>query len=374
MSYTELGYLQSSNAVAQFIAVPFMGALSDKYGRKPLLIISIFGTIVSFYLFATANSVTMLFASRILDGLLGGNISLAHSYISGKFESYNFSDPFLTLLLDVTEEKDRTKSMGVIGAAFGIGFIVGPPIGGLLSQYDYAFPSYVALGLSVLNLFSVVFFLKESLPVELRSQKIMESSYISSFKDSLYESVHNAPLQHVLWKRFLFMVSFTIFELWIGLFTSDILNLRPREGNLYLFWFGLVYSMASGFIRVLVKRYDERNILVASLVVLATFNLVVGLTTNLFVFALYLVPLGLASGICSTIISSDVSKKTNPALKGGTLGISSALGSMSRIIAPNLNSFTTQWLNLSAPTVLCGVLCIYLAYLSYMPVSKKINK
>lgn len=88
MSYTELGYLQSSNAIAQLIAVPFMGALSDKYGRKPLLLVSITGTIISFYLFATANSVPMLFISRILDGLLGGNISLANSYIAGMWRNF----------------------------------------------------------------------------------------------------------------------------------------------------------------------------------------------------------------------------------------------------------------------------------------------
>lgn len=83
MSYNQLGYLQASNALSQLIAVPIIGALSDKYGRKPLLILSICGTILSFYLFATAKTVTVLFMSRIIDGILGGNVSLAHSYLSG---------------------------------------------------------------------------------------------------------------------------------------------------------------------------------------------------------------------------------------------------------------------------------------------------
>lgn len=263
--------------------------------------------------------------------------------------------------------------MGIIGAAFGLGFIVGPPIGGILSQYDYSLPSYLALLLSVINLLSVIFFLKESLPEENRSQKIMESSYLTSLKHSLRECYENDKLRKVLWKRFVFMVVFTIFELWIGLYASDVLNLSAREGNLYLFWYGLIYSVASGFIRVLVKRYDEKSILAVSLIVLVLFYFIAGFSSNLILFALYMVPLGLASGICNTIISSDVSKNAKPTLKGGALGISSALGSMSRIIAPNLNSFATQWLNLSAPTVICSILCLYLAFMSYGPLRKKIK-
>lgn len=96
MTYNQLGYLQASNALSQLIAVPIIGALSDKYGRKPLLLLCISGTILSFYLFATAKTVTMLFLSRIIDGVLGGNVSLAHSYLAGNlFYNVEFNISFV---------------------------------------------------------------------------------------------------------------------------------------------------------------------------------------------------------------------------------------------------------------------------------------
>lgn len=127
MSPVEIGLLQTSNAAAQFFAVPVLGSLSDKYGRRPLLILSVFGTLVSFVMLALATSPTMLFASRILDGLLGGNISLAQVYVAGMFSlraasrlpPHNIGLQSNFFSLDITSESDRTKGMGILGAAFG---------------------------------------------------------------------------------------------------------------------------------------------------------------------------------------------------------------------------------------------------------------
>src|ERR1700744_4353604 len=131
---TTLGFLMAAFSGAQFIATPILGALSDKYGRKPLLAISLLGTCISFIMFACAGGIIMLFAARLLDGLTGGNISVAQAIIS-----------------DTSTSKDRAKKFGILSSAFGFGFIIGPAIGGLLSNYGAQLPFYFAAGISFIG-------------------------------------------------------------------------------------------------------------------------------------------------------------------------------------------------------------------------------
>ena len=157
-SLTLIGLLGTANALGQLVAAPIIGRLSDRYGRRPLLIVSISGTVFGFLMLGLANSLWMLFLSRILDGFLGGNITLAQAYIT-----------------DVTDNKERAKGLGLIGAAFGLGFIIGPAMGGTLAgDGNYALPALIASGLAFLNLLGVFFWLPESLPPEERERQARE--------------------------------------------------------------------------------------------------------------------------------------------------------------------------------------------------------
>src|SRR3712207_1474474 len=148
-----VGVLIASYSLMQLVATPYLGALSDRTGRRPVLIISQVGTVVSFILLGLANSLPLLFLARILDGISGGNISTAQAYIS-----------------DITDEDGRAKAYGLIGAAFGLGFILGPALGGLLSQGEnHHIPAFVAAGISLLSLLLTVFVLPESLPADRRN-------------------------------------------------------------------------------------------------------------------------------------------------------------------------------------------------------------
>ena len=134
-------------AAAQFIAAPLLGKLSDRYGRRPILLISLFGSAVGYFIFGIGGALWVLYISRLIDGFTGGNVSIANAYIT-----------------DVSSEKDRTKSLGIIGAAFGLGLIIGPILGGLLSQISLSAPVYVA---GLFSLFATIvgfFILPESLP------------------------------------------------------------------------------------------------------------------------------------------------------------------------------------------------------------------
>ena len=132
-SPTTIGLLFASFSVAQFIAAPVLGELSDRWGRRPILIFSLLGTVVSFALLAMAHSITMLFIARIVDGLSGGNITTARAYIA-----------------DVTPVEDRAKRYGLIGAAFGLGFIFGPALGALFAHISYTAPIWVAAAVSAI--------------------------------------------------------------------------------------------------------------------------------------------------------------------------------------------------------------------------------
>ena len=165
-----VGLLAASYAAAQFIGAPLLGRLSDQYGRRPILLVSIAGTIAGFILLGLAEPLgaaiggaliavntavlLLLFISRILDGLTGGNISVAQAYIS-----------------DISTPENRNKALGIIGAAFGLGFIIGPAVGGLLStRFGYAAPAWAAAGLATINLLAVFFWLPESISPERRAE------------------------------------------------------------------------------------------------------------------------------------------------------------------------------------------------------------
>ncbi len=143
------GILMASYAVGQFFAAPIVGRLSDRFGRKPLFLFSIGGTFLSLLLLGLAPSLPFIFASRILDGLTGGNITVAQSYI-----------------VDITDDKNRAKGFGIIGMAFGFGFIIGPLFGGLLSRFGLSTPAFVAAGIAATNLLLISIILPESLSAE----------------------------------------------------------------------------------------------------------------------------------------------------------------------------------------------------------------
>lgn len=135
----------SSFSLFQFISAPILGRLSDIYGRRPLLIASQISTFISFLILAKSTSLTMIFLSRAVDGLLGSNFTIAQAYIS-----------------DISTKKNRSKAFGISGIAFGIGFLIGPAIGGFLSKFGFSVPAFIASGISFLTILATFFFLPET--------------------------------------------------------------------------------------------------------------------------------------------------------------------------------------------------------------------
>jgi len=148
---TQIGLLTAAYSFFQLVASPILGKLSDRYGRKKILMISQFGSAIGYLMLAFSNNLPLLFVSRIIDGITGGNISIAQAYIA-----------------DVTTKENRAKGMGMIGAAFGLGFIFGPAIGGFLSQFGYMYPALFAMVVGLITVLLTHLFLPETVNIKER--------------------------------------------------------------------------------------------------------------------------------------------------------------------------------------------------------------
>jgi multidrug resistance protein len=203
-----IGLLTAAFSIAQFFATPVLGSLSDRFGRRPILILSLIGTAASFVLFGLANSVFMLFAARILDGLTGGNISVAQAMIS-----------------DISSPKERAKNFGILGSAFGFGFVIGPAIGGLLSRYGMKVPFFFAAGIAILGVLLTLFFLKETNKVGKEKAKEKSSFTFMSLITVLKKPVIGTAVFTG------FLLTMAQFTMLIGFqtFSVDQLKLNPTH-------------------------------------------------------------------------------------------------------------------------------------------------
>ncbi len=344
-----VGLLLGANALTQLLGAPVLGRLSDHYGRKPMLLLSLAGTVVGFLMLGLARSLTMLFASRIVDGFLGGNISLAQAYIS-----------------DVTEGKERTKGFGLIGASFGLGFIFGPALGGALAGGgNYALPALVAAGLSFLNLLGVLVWLPESLPREGRERQAREPRAAFSLR-ALWEALSRPCVGPLLQTQLFYSLAFTIFETVFSLFALERLRLDARTTSFVLTYVGILVVLVQGVgIRLLVRRFTDKQMVFGGSALLALSLLAWAFSSSLEVLLVVLVPLALASGVLRVAINTALTRSVWPEEVGGTLGLSAALGSLTRVVAPTVGGFLLGRVGAPAPGVLGAVLMAWLVYYTW---------
>jgi DHA1 family tetracycline resistance protein-like MFS transporter len=346
---TLIGFLAASNAVTQLIGAPIIGRLSDRYGRRPLLIVSILGTVASFLLLGFADSLWMLFLSRALDGLLGGNVSLARAYIT-----------------DITGEEERASSMGKIGATFGLGFIFGPALGGVLSYGgNYARPAFIAAGLSLLNLIGVILWLPESLPPGERGEESTEGR--RWFKLSgLREALGRPCVGPLLIIRLVSAVAFTMFHTIFSTYALYRFDLQSQSTSYLLTYVGALVVIIQGWgIGKLTERFNERAIAFAGVALLPLGMLGWALAPRVWVLLIVLAPLSLASGILNTVISSLLSKVAHREETGGVLGIAASMGSLARVISPVAGGTLIDQLGTWAPGVLGAVIMVLLLPYAY---------
>lgn len=282
-SDTVIGFLVAIYAAGQFLGAPILGRLSDQYGRRPILLLSIFGTLVGFLILGFANTLWLLFLSRLIDGLTGGNISVARAYIS-----------------DVTTDEDRAKGLGVIGAGFGLGFIIGPATGGILSQWGFALPAFVAAGLTLLNLILVFLWLEESLPIEERKNTTSKKSLFSF--NALGDALKRPYVGTLLITRFFFGIAFSIFESIFSLYALRKFNLSAEQTGLVLTYVGvLTVIVQGGLMGRITKRFSEKSLISSSIAIMAIALIGWGLAPSIPVLLVVLAPIAYAGGVLAYV-------------------------------------------------------------------------
>ena len=352
-----VGLLVASYAAAQLIGAPLLGRLSDRYGRRPILLLSVAGTLLGFLLLGlaeplgkhlssvfaplSANFMTLLilFLSRIIDGATGGNITVAQAYIT-----------------DVTDEQNRAKGLGLIGAAFGLGFIIGPAIGGALSQWGYSLPAFVAASIAFLNLLAIFFFLPESLTPERRASLSQRPSF--SFA-TLWQALNRPKVGPLLHLRFFFGLAFATFQTIFALYAQAI-GLSPQTTGLVLAYVGLLTVIVQGgLMGRLTRRFTENWLIITGLWVMTGTLLAWAITTNLSLLLIVLLPLSLSGGVLNTVLQSALSKSVSRDEVGGILGISTSVEAMTRVIAPAVGGFLLQSLGVWAPGIFSAILLFW---------------
>ena len=370
-SATVVGLLTASYAAAQFIGAPVLGRLSDRHGRRPVLLVSIFGTAAGFLLLGLAVPVgtflagllpgsfvgqdsvavtnamilAILFVSRILDGITGGNISVVQAYIT-----------------DITDEENRARGLGLIGAAFGLGFVIGPAVGGALSAGDrYAIPAYFAAGLAFLNWLAVYLWLPESLTEEVKAQLVALPSRAILSVSELVRAMKRprfGPLLHV---RLFYGVAFAMFTGVFALYALYRLQLDSTQTGYILAYFGVLIVLVQGVaIGRLAKRFPESRLILVATAILAVSLLAWAFTPSVLVLLIVAVPLAFASGVLNTVINSSITKSVYPEEVGGALGVSTSIESLTRIIGPVAGAFLLDVLGPWAPGVLGALIMAWL--------------
>ena len=325
------GLLVASYAAAQLIGAPVLGRLSDRLGRRPLLLASVFGTFVGFLLLGFANTLWMLFAARVIDGFTGGNLSIAQAYIT-----------------DVTDAKDRSKGLGLIGAAFGLGFIIGPVTGGLLSQFGYAVPAFAAAAMSFANLALIYFWLPESLTAEKRASATDKKPAFSL--SALLTALQRPFTGSLLVTRFFFGLAFAIFQTIFSLYALTKFNLTATETGYVLTYVGLLSVITQGFLVGRITAKFREDILIVACVALMAVSLIGwALAPSVFALLVILTPTALSGGILNTLLSSTLTKAVSPQEVGGILGLSASVESATRIFAPVIGGALLQQVGTWAP-------------------------
>lgn len=316
---TLVGLLGTVNGLGQLIAGPTIGRLSDRYGRRPLLILALSGTIIGFLLLGFAQSLWMIFLSRIVDGLLGGDTALARAYIT-----------------DITEPKDRAKSLGLIGAAFGLGFIIGPVMGGVLGQFGLNVPALVAAALSIINLVGILIWLPESLPPSER-QKRQANPHTAFNLFNLIDELKRPCVGPLLIIQLFYSFAFTLFQSNFALYAKEVLGLDVQSTGLVLTYVGLLSVIVQGFaIGKLTKAFKERKLIIVSILMLAVTLLVWGFTQDLWLLLIILAPIALGAGLLNTLITSQITKAVYQEDVGGTLGLANSVQTLAQIITPGI--------------------------------------
>lgn len=362
---TTIGILMSCNAVAQFLFNPIWGRFSDKYGRRPVMLITVLGSAIAYGLFGFANSIFMLFVSRTLAGVAGATIGVAQSYIS-----------------DLTTKENRSKVLGQLGAAFAMGFVFGPALSGFLANPDfylktvnygidlsflaphsYSIPGYLSGSLSLINFVMVYFFLQES------NQTVKEPKEAKERKafdwKGFTEVMKNNEMIMLIGIQFISMISLSNLFSTFALFLQKRFDYGIYESSLIFAYFGICSAIIQGLlVGKLVKRFSEAKLLCVSTFLLTVGMFMISYMPNIYLILIASTLIFFGNGIINPCLTSLITQRAKDNQTGVTLGVSQSIGSLARIFGPLWGGFIFQFAGYHYPYLTGGIFALVSFFMS----------
>jgi multidrug resistance protein len=341
-----IGLLTASYALAQLVFAPVWGRLSDRVGRRPVIMASLLGTCAASLMLGLAGSLWLLFVARVLDGISGASYAAAQAYVA-----------------DVTAPEDRARGMGLIGAAFGLGFVIGPALGALCAAADPRLPFFVAAGLAAANLVAAWYRLPESRRPGLARARSRWSALSAALADRRL-----APL---VWLSFLGNFGFVAMEATFALFGERRFDFGLTQTGLVFAYIGVVAAVVQGAgVGPVVRRYGEGKVMLAGLAGTAVALALLAACHDLWALIPVLGLLAGASGLAFATVTALVSQRAGAHVQGETLGVLAAVGSLARVTSPVVATALLQHVGIGSPFVLGAalfVVCLWLGARTLSP-------
>lgn len=344
-------------SLMQFFFAPWWGQLSDRVGRRPVLLIGLFGSAASYLLFGLAGSLATLFIARALAGIMGANIGVAQAYVA-----------------DVTSAEDRARGMGLIGAAFGLGFIFGPAIGGALSTLGSAAPFYGAAALAGTNGILAIFWLPEPLPRPDHSGRSRHQPGFVMRMRLLWRSLSSRALGLSYAVFFAITFAFAGLEATFSLWGSRRWELSPAQIAYWFTYIGVLFTIVQGLlVGPLARRIGERRLVVIGCAAFVTGMIGIAAAQSLAVLAAALAALAFGQGTVVPSVSSLISKAAGVGEQGRLLGVSQSLSALGRIVGPVWAGVAFASIGIGAP-FLTGALAVGLVAIAFVSLSSPLPR
>ena len=327
------GLLLTCYSAFQFIGAPFLGALSDSSGRKPILLVSQAGTLLAwlvflFALFLPSNNllgfavpIWIIMLSRILDGITGGNTSVANAYVA-----------------DITTREEKSYIFGYLGGIAGIGMIIGPGLGGLAASTSLGYKGtiLVAVAISTITLLAISFWLKESLPLEERRERKKHNIWHSLFIPGRIKAANPRPIIKLLFTTKLFFTMMMAFYIGtIALYLIDLFHFKEHELGVFFFVVGVFLAFNQAFLsKRFIKRFGEFKTLLIGLSLCVIGLFAITTTDNLYLFIAFYYAMNLGLSLCFPTFNALISVHADPQKSGEIMGISESINSFSMAVFP----------------------------------------
>ncbi len=339
-----VGLLIASYSIMQFLFTPFWGRLSDRIGRRPVLLISLAASFAGYLIWGFSTSLIWLFASRIVAGFGNANIAVAQAYIA-----------------DITTKENRARGMGMVGAAFGLGFVLGPALGCLLVQNGLGFVGFVAAGFSLVDLILTFFLLPEP-----KERGTFGNDRFGLGIDFYIKNVTSAKLRVSFLIFFISTFAFANMEATLVLLTSKLYNWGPKENGLLFVYIGiLIVIVQGGMIRQLTKKYSEKKLITVGSFLVAAGLFLTPVTNSWMVLGLAMTLLSIGSGINNPCNQSIISKLAPEETVGGVLGLGQSVSTLGRIFGPIVGCALFEKLGYLSPYIAGGLCMIIVVALSF---------